>query len=66
MYEFVEHYKKFFLALFFYSSLTCGMMIGPSPVHVQLKPVAILRFFLKYVFKANALADDEVPIPIPE
>ena len=39
-------------------------MIGPRPTQVHDNPVAILLLFLKYVFKANATADIDMPIPI--
>lgn len=41
-----------------------GAIMGPSPVIVHDMPVAILRFSLKYVFRASEL--DEVVIPIPD
>lgn len=39
--------------------------MGPNPVIVQDIPVAILRFSLKYVFKARELAEVVMPIPEP-
>ena len=40
--------------------------MGPSPVIVHDIPVAILRFSLKYVFRASALEDVVMPAPEPE
>ena len=44
---------------------TKGSKIGPSAVNVQENPVAILLFSLKYVFKANELAEVDKPQPAP-
>lgn len=39
--------------------------MGPNPVIVHEIPVAILRFSLKYVFKARELEDVVMPMPEP-
>ena len=38
--------------------------MAPRPVQVHDSPIAMLRFFLKYVFKANEHADIETLLPI--
>lgn len=45
--------------------MICGIKIGPMPVRVHDRPVAIRRFSLKYVFKASELADELIPDPAP-
>lgn len=45
--------------------ITWGIMMGPSPVQVQLNPVAILLFFLKYAFSAMLFADNTKPDATP-
>lgn len=43
-----------------------GKTIGPSAVHDQLMPVTILRRSLKYVLRANELAEVVKPTPAPK
>lgn len=45
--------------------MKCGNKIGPIPVSVHDKPVAIRRFSLKYVFNASEFADEFIPDPSP-
>lgn len=45
--------------------MICGIKIGPMPVRVHDRPVAMRRFSLKYVFNASELADEFIPDPAP-
>lgn len=37
-------------------TIKSGIRIGPRPVKVTQSPIAMLRFFLKYVFNAKLVA----------